>query len=220
MKACVRADVCLCVCLRERVAVCVRQRYYKHAEYCAVRGRVEDLCAAPCYGGASAWLSQVCPALEPRVLRATRRTFSCKGFVCGCARSSIIFPDCAPKWSMAAPPGFQVPAPVPAQSSFSSISISFSISIAQWPSFHLSCGGTDSMHQVICHTALHFRRRACHPPGRPFLSHLTFDGGPRRGEVPGDGRAHRTPLCHRYHSSRETLRFGSCDWDKEILVAS
>lgn len=88
------------------------------------------------------------------------------------------------------------------------------------PSFHLSCGGTDSMHQVICHTALHFRRRACHPPGRPFLSHLTFDGGPRRGEVPGDGRAHRTPLCHRYHSSRETLRFGSCDWDKEILVAS
>lgn len=69
-------------------------------------------------------------------------------------------------------------------------------------------------------TALHLRRRACHPPGRSFLSHLTYDEGPRRGGAPGDSRAHRTPLCHRYHCSRETLRFGSCDWDKEILVAS
>lgn len=81
-----------------------------------------------------------------------RRTFSCKGFVCGCARSSIISPGCVPKRSMAAPQSFRVPAPVPAQSSFSFSSIPIPIS-----DYTVLCSGRSS------HLRLPWYRR--HAPG-------------------------------------------------------
>lgn len=157
------------------------------------------------------------PALEPRVLRPTGGHSHVRGFVCGCARSSINFPDCIPKRSTAEPPSFQVPAPVPADPAQT-------LTCAQWL-FLLFLPGLrwyrlDAQGNLSYSKALHFQRRACRPPRRSFLSHLTCDEGPRRGEVPGGRRAHRTPLCHRYHCSRETLEFGSCDWEMGILVAS
>lgn len=135
-----------------------------------------SLCAAPCYGGASAWLSQVCPALEPRVLRATDGHSHVRGL-------PAVVPDHRSSLRTACPKGQWLHPQVSKSQLQFQLNLAPALGPASAPAptpvcdgpRRLSCGGTDGMHQVICHTALHFQRRACHLPGGRscHISHAT-----------------------------------------------
>lgn len=124
------------------------------------------------------------PALEPQVLRPTGGHSHVRGFVCGCARSSINFPDCVPQKVNGCTPRvsksqLQFQLIDPAQThNVREVVLSSLLPELRWYR-------PDAQGNLSYSKALHFQRRACRPPRRSFLSHLTCDEGPRRGEVPG-----------------------------------